>query len=53
MADILNVVDIDELRHQVRQKYRDVAADPSGTQHIHHFHTAERTRCGSGTHRIR
>ena len=39
MADILNVVDIDELRHQVRQKYRDVAADPSGTQHIHHFHT--------------
>src|SRR5258708_15396260 len=39
MADILNVVDIDELRHQVRQKYRDVAADPSGTQHVHHFHT--------------
>jgi arsenite methyltransferase len=39
MADILNVVDIDELRHQVRQKYRDVAADPKGTQHVHHFHT--------------
>src|SRR5260370_34861231 len=39
MADILDVVDIDELRHQVRQKYRDVAADPSGTQHVHHFHT--------------
>jgi SAM-dependent methyltransferase len=39
MADILNVVDIDELRHQVRQKYREVAADPRGTQHAHHFHT--------------
>src|SRR6267378_3158798 len=39
MADILNVVDIDELRHQVRQKYRDVAADPKGAQHVHHFHT--------------
>src|SRR5260370_20431113 len=46
MADILDVVDIDELRHQVRQKYRDVAADPSGTRHVHHFHT-------SRTHAVR
>ena len=31
MADILELFDLDELRHQVRQKYRDVAADlPTG-----------------------
>ena len=30
------VVDVDTLRSQVREKYRDVANDPHG---IHHFHT--------------
>jgi arsenite methyltransferase len=52
MADILEVVDIDELRHQVRQKYRDVAADPSGAQHAHHFHTgrAHAVRLGYPSH---
>jgi len=39
MADILELFDLHELRHQVRQKYRDVAADPNGVQHAHHFHT--------------
>ena len=39
MAEILDLIDLDELRHQVREKYRDVAADPTGTQHPHHFHT--------------
>ena len=39
MADILELVDLDELRHQVREKYRDVAADPTGSRHAHHFHT--------------
>src|SRR5258708_13020529 len=52
MADILDVVDIDELRHQVRQKYRDVAADPNGSQHVHHFHTgrAHAVRLGYALH---
>ncbi len=36
MAEILDLVDLDELRRQVREKYRDVAADPAGA---HHFHT--------------
>lgn len=36
MAEILDLVDLDELRHQVREKYREVAADPAGA---HHFHT--------------
>ena len=35
MADDL-LVDVDTLRTQVRDKYRDVAVDPHGT---HHFHT--------------
>ena len=35
MSDDL-VVDVDTLRSQVREKYRDVANDPYGT---HHFHT--------------
>ena len=35
MSDDL-VVDVDTLRSQVREKYRDVANDPHGT---HHFHT--------------
>jgi SAM-dependent methyltransferase len=39
MAEILDVVDLDELRYQVREKYREVASDPGGAQHPHHFHT--------------
>ncbi len=39
MAEILDLVDLDELRHQVREKYREVAADPIGARHPHHFHT--------------
>lgn len=39
MAEILDLVDLGELRHQVREKYREVAADPGGTEHPHHFHT--------------
>ena len=39
MADILELVDLDELRHQVREKYREVASDPGGIKHPHHFHT--------------
>jgi transposase len=52
MAEILDLVDLDELRHQVREKYRDVAADPIGTQHPHHFHTgrAHAARLGYPTH---
>ena len=33
------VVDVETLRSQVRDKYRDVALDPHGT---HHFHTGRR-----------
>ena len=29
MAEILDLVDIDELRKEVREKYREVAADPT------------------------
>ena len=52
MADILELVDLDELRHQVRQKYRDVAVDPCGIQHAHHFHTgrAHAVRLGYPSH---
>ena len=39
MADILDLVNLDELRHQVREKYREVIADPNGIKHAHHFHT--------------
>ena len=39
MADILELVNLDELRHQVREKYREVIADPHGIKHAHHFHT--------------
>src|SRR5229473_3844784 len=35
MADILEVVNLDELRHQVREKYAEVAADPRGNYHFH------------------
>src|SRR2546426_4437489 len=52
MAEILDLIDLDELRHQVREKYRDVAADPTGSQHPHHFHTgrAHAVRLGYPTH---
>ena len=35
MAEILNLVDIDELRKEVREKYREVAEDPAGRYHFH------------------
>lgn len=35
-ADVTDLVDADELRDQVRTKYREVALDPHGE---HHFHT--------------
>ncbi len=49
MAEILDLVDLEELRHQVREKYRDVAADPAGA---HHFHTgrAHAIRLGYPAH---
>jgi SAM-dependent methyltransferase len=52
MAEILDLVDLDELRHQVREKYREVAADPGGTEHPHHFHTgrAHAIRLGYPSH---
>jgi SAM-dependent methyltransferase len=52
MAEILELVDLDELREQVREKYREVAADPTGAQHPHHFHTgrAHAIRLGYPAH---
>jgi arsenite methyltransferase len=52
MAEILEVVDLQELRHQVREKYREVAADPTGMRHPHHFHTgrAHALRLGYPSH---
>ena len=35
MADILELVDLDELRKEVRGKYREVAKDPTGEYHFH------------------
>ena len=35
MAEILNVVDLDELRKEVREKYREVAEDPTAAYHFH------------------
>ena len=35
MAEILNLVDIDELRKEVREKYREVAQDPTAGFHFH------------------
>lgn len=54
MADILELVDLDELRHQVRQKYREVVVDPTGANHPHHFHTgrAHAVRLGYPAHRL-
>ena len=35
MAEILDLVDIDELRKEVREKYREVAKDPTARYHFH------------------
>ncbi len=35
MAEILELVDLDELRKEVRDKYREVAHDPSAAYHFH------------------
>src|SRR4051812_38767754 len=35
MADILDLVDVQELRNEVQKKYRDVAAKPEATYHFH------------------
>src|SRR5437870_1379009 len=35
MAEILELVDLDELRKEVREKYREVAEDPAGDYHFH------------------
>lgn len=35
MAEILELVDLDELRKEVREKYRDVAQDPAAEYHFH------------------
>ncbi len=35
MADILELVNLDQLRQQVREKYAEVAADPSAEYHFH------------------
>src|SRR5437763_16583969 len=36
MANILDLVDVDELRKEVQTKYREVADEPGG---VYHFHT--------------
>ena len=35
MAEILDVVDLDALRKEVREKYREVAEDPTAEYHFH------------------
>ncbi len=35
MAEILELVDLDELRKEVREKYREVAQDPTAAYHFH------------------
>jgi arsenite methyltransferase len=35
MPDILELLDLEELRSQVREKYREVAEDPAGDYHFH------------------
>ena len=35
MAEILELVDLDELRKEVRDKYREVARDPTAEYHFH------------------
>jgi arsenite methyltransferase len=35
MADILDLVDVEELRSEVQKKYREVAEKPNGSYHFH------------------
>src|SRR5216684_1925551 len=35
MAEILDVVDLEALRKEVREKYREVAEDPTAEYHFH------------------
>jgi len=35
MTEILEVVDLEQLRNEVREKYREVAEDPTGDYHFH------------------
>ena len=35
MAEILELVDLEALRKEVREKYRDVAEDPTAEYHFH------------------
>jgi len=35
MAEILELVDLDQLRKEVREKYREVAQDPTAEYHFH------------------
>src|SRR5206468_12980259 len=35
MAEILEVVDLEALRKEVREKYREVAVDPTAEYHFH------------------
>src|SRR5207245_1607970 len=35
MTDILDLVDVQELRNEVQKKYRDVAEKPAGNYHFH------------------
>jgi arsenite methyltransferase len=35
MAEILELIDLDQLRKEVREKYREVAEDPAGEYHFH------------------
>jgi len=35
MADILAIIDVDRLRDEVREKYREVATAPNGEYHFH------------------
>src|SRR5205809_574919 len=35
MADVRDVIDVDRLRDEVREKYREVAVDPTAGYHFH------------------
>ncbi len=50
MAEILEVVDLEALRKEVREKYREVAEDPTAE---YHFHTVAPTRFDSVIRRRR
>jgi arsenite methyltransferase len=44
-ANIVDLVDVDLLRHEVQEKYREVAEDPAGD---YHFHTGRRHALNMG-----